>query len=89
MGIIKVVILHKRDGCFGGFGLHILIAYLLNHVAMAHLHVLLDHHIRTHEQHQPNDQTQSYLTHNLETAMHTLFVLLEHFNVVIGKTQTT
>ena len=64
-----------------------MITHLLDHVIMAHLHILLDHHIRAHEQYQTNDQAQSYLPDDLETSVHALLILLEHLDIIIRESQ--
>ena len=42
--------------------------------------ILIDHH------HRPNDNTQTDLSQNLKFACESFFILFNHFDIVVGKT---
>ena len=64
-----------------------MITYFLDHIVMPHFHIFLDHHIRAHEEHQADNQPKADLSDNLKLTVHTFFVLPEHFDIVVGKSQ--
>ena len=51
------------------------------------LHVLVHHDSRAEVHRQAHNDAQTYLANNLELAFQTTLVVVEHLDVVIGKTQ--
>ena len=56
---------------------------------MAHFHILLYHNIRTHKQHQSDNQSQTDLSDNLELAVHPFLILAEDLDIIVSKTEST
>ena len=88
IGIVEVVVLDEGDGGLGGL---LRLALVHHHGALPcaalHLDVLTDDGLVAHVEREAHDDAQAHLTDDLELAMQTLLVALEHLDVVVGKAE--
>ena len=88
VGIVKVVVLDEGDG---GLGRLLRLALVHDYSALPcaalHLDVLADDGLVAQVEREAHDDAKTHLTDDLELAMQTLLVALEHLDVVVGKAE--
>ena len=88
--VVEVIIFHK--GYSGLRSLHRLALVQHCHLvvsAVFHLHILVHHDGRTEIHGKTHNQSESYLTHDLEFPLQSVLVVVSHLDVVVGKAEGT
>ena len=87
--IVKIVVLEERNRRLGRFLIVVLVHYVHNMSVLLYLHILPYHYIRTEIKRQSDNQSQSYLTDDLELSVQSFLVFPEYLDVVVQKAQCT